>query len=177
MPEMRDIWQRLGRANDALGYDLIGEEHLLLALLGDECPGAAPAVLASAGVRAAAVRADIIGRHGAPGAAEGASLHPACGYVLQRAHLKAIELRDERVSSEHALLALLEVPDSPVRALLSAAGIQPRSLEDRPPGAEHLLLALMWRWGRAILDEAGNGILTPLEVPAGVSIPPRSHPP
>lgn len=132
-PQMRDIWRLLGRANAELCYDWIGEEHLLLALLDDRCPGMAPAVLGSMGLNAAAVRDEIADRHGEPRTSDGgASLRPTTGYVLQRARLKAVALRDECVSSEHVLLALLEAPpDSPALALLSSTGIDPRSLTER----------------------------------------------
>lgn len=136
-PEMRDIWRLLGQANDELRYDWIGEEHLLLALLDDQCPGVAPAVLESIGLSAAAVRDEIVYRHGEPRTARGgASLRPTTGYVLQRARLKAVGLRDECVSSEHVLLALLEAlleapRDSPALALLSSADIDARSLAER----------------------------------------------
>lgn len=132
-PELRDIWRLLGHTHDDLDYDWIGEEHLLLALLDDHCPGAAPAVLASMGLNAATVRAQIVDRYGdPPGDDNGATLRPSAGYVLQRARLKAVELRDECVSSEHVLLALLEAPpDTPALALLSSADIDPRSLTER----------------------------------------------
>ena len=131
-PEMRDVWRLLGDANAELRYDWIGEEHLLLALLDDQCPGVAAVVLASMGLSHAAVRDDIVDRHGeSPSSSGGASLRPSAGYVLQRARLKAVELRDECVSSEHVLLTLLEAPDSPALALLSSAGIDARSLTER----------------------------------------------
>jgi len=129
---MTAIWRLLFAVNDELLRDRIGDEHLLLALLDPEAPGAARAVLGSFGLTAQVVRDAVIERDGEPSGTRGGSLCPGTGYVLQRAGLKAHELRDERVGSEHVLLALLDAPDdSAAQAVLSGAGITPRALTQR----------------------------------------------
>ncbi len=106
----RAMWRLLGRRSQKLNYGWIGHEHLLVALLAPECPGAARAVLQRAGLSTEVLRAAIIDRLGEPDSHWGGSVRPATQYMLQRALLKAVELRDEQVGSEHVLLALLEAP-------------------------------------------------------------------
>lgn len=122
------ILELAGKLALELDHGWIGDEHLLLALLQPDCPGAAGGTLKSFGLTAQAVRRAIIESVGdwCPNAENGAFLALSTQCVLERANLKAVELRDERVSSEHALLALLEgSADSRALVLLARHGIKP----------------------------------------------------
>ena len=117
-----------------LDHGWIGDEHLLLALADPECPGAARAALESFGLTRETIRSAIVESVGNsfPTAHNGQWLSPSTQAVLDRAELKALELRDELVSGEHALLTLLEAPaDSRAAVLLADAGVDRRALAHR----------------------------------------------
>lgn len=117
-----------------LDHGWIGEEHLLLALLDGDCPGSALAAFESFGLRYEAIRAAIVRSVGDSfsTASNGQCLSHGAQYVLERAGLKAVELRDEQVSGEHALLALLEAPaESRAALLLEGEGVDRRALAQR----------------------------------------------
>ena len=114
-----------------LGHDWIGDEHLLLALLHPDCPGAAREALEAFGLTFEAVRRAVIETVGDPPAEgfNGAFLSRSTQYVLQRSNLKAVELRDEQVSGEHVLLSLLGAPEgSRALGLLADEEIVPAEL-------------------------------------------------
>jgi hypothetical protein len=92
----------------ALHHTWIGEDHLALALLHPDCPGAARAVLESFGVTAALLREAFVASMGDPYEPHRrwVSLSPAQQLVLERANLEAFALADAEVASEHVLLAL-----------------------------------------------------------------------
>lgn len=92
----------------ALHHDWAGQDHLLLALLHPDCPGAAPAVLASFGVRLEPLREAWVASMGDPYDADGRGTRwsPAAQLLLERANLEAMALADGEVASEHVLLAL-----------------------------------------------------------------------
>src|SRR5215211_4625699 len=93
----------------ALNHDWVGPEHLLVALGHPDCPGAAPAVLASFGITSEQLRAAIIATQGDPfePGPGGITPSPAAQSVLERTHLEAVLLADAEVTSEHVLLALV----------------------------------------------------------------------
>ena len=91
----------------ALHHDWVGQDHLLLALLHPDCPGAARAVLESFGVTAAALRAAWVASMGDPYEPHHRGILFAAGQQeLERANLEALALADAEVASEHVLLAL-----------------------------------------------------------------------
>ena len=92
----------------ALHHPWISEDHLVLALLHPDCPGAARAVLASFGVTAAPLREALVASLGDPYEPHhrGVTLSPAIQLRLERANLEALVLADAEVASEHVLLAL-----------------------------------------------------------------------
>jgi Clp amino terminal domain, pathogenicity island component len=107
----RQVWKVVDLAAEearALHHTWISEDHLVLALLHPDCPGAAPAVLASFGVTAAPLRAALVASMGDPYQPHhrGVTLPPATQLVLERANLEALALADAEVASEHVLLAL-----------------------------------------------------------------------
>lgn len=117
-----------------LGHGWIGDEHLLLALLHPDCPGAGRAALESFGLSLEALLPAVVESVGSsfPTGEHGALLSYGTQSVFERANLKAIELRDEQVSGEHMVLALLEAPaESRALVLLAAARVDRAALAER----------------------------------------------
>lgn len=86
------------------------------------------------GLTREAIQSAIVKRVGDsfPTACNGQSLSYSTQYVLERAKLKAVELRDEQVRGEHALLALLDAPaDSRAAALLAEEAVDRQTLRQR----------------------------------------------
>jgi Clp amino terminal domain, pathogenicity island component len=107
----RQVWKVVNLAADearALHHTWIDDDHLVLAMLHPDCPGAAPAVLASFGVTAAPLREAFVASMGDPYEPHhgGITLPPAAQLLLERANLEAYALADAEVNSEHVLLAL-----------------------------------------------------------------------
>jgi len=106
--ETHDILRLARSEAQALNHSWIDSDHLLLALLRPEAPGAARAVLHSLGValgRARRVFAESFGEPFEPHERE-PTTPPATQEALECANVEALDLRDERVSGEHVLLAL-----------------------------------------------------------------------
>lgn len=110
----RSLWQISRLAGDEarqLHHNWVGPDHLLLALLHPECPGTARQVLASFEVSLEQARHSFIESMGDPfeeSSHAWATVPPATQLLLERANLKAVELRDEEVTSQHVLLALID---------------------------------------------------------------------
>jgi predicted DNA-binding transcriptional regulator AlpA len=118
----------------ALHHDWVGQDHLLLALLHPDCPGAARAVLASFGVAAAPLREAFVASMGDPYEPHqrGITLPAGQQLVLERANLEAVVLADAEVASEHVLLALTVRWDRSFAAQwLQRRGIDPAALRRR----------------------------------------------
>jgi len=107
-PQVQQVASLAAAEARALHHNWVGQDHLLLALLHPDCPGAAPAVLASFGITAQPLRDDFIASMGDPFEAgqPGATWSPAAQLLLERASLEAVALADAEVASEHVLLAL-----------------------------------------------------------------------
>jgi ATP-dependent Clp protease ATP-binding subunit ClpB len=118
--------------SDALGrgHQEVDVEHLALALLADE-DGLAPRLLARAGVEPAPIVAELERelarrpRLSGPGVEPGkVFLTPRLARALEAAHAEAKRLKDEYVSVEHLLLAVVdESPAGPAAAALRGAGV------------------------------------------------------
>jgi hypothetical protein len=110
----RRLFQILTLASDEarrLHHSWVGPDHLLLALLHPECPGAAKEILAWFEISLKNTRNALVERMGDPfeESSHGSmTIPPATQLVLERAKLKAFELTDEEVTSQHVLLALTE---------------------------------------------------------------------
>lgn len=97
----------------SLNHHWVGVEHLLLAMTVPECTGLAPSVLASFGIDVPLARLRLVEAFGDPfelkgGCAVPIRESPRLQFVTERASLKAFELQDEVVDSEHVLLALAD---------------------------------------------------------------------
>jgi predicted DNA-binding transcriptional regulator AlpA len=118
----------------ALHHHWVGEEHLWLALLHPDCPGAARAVLESLGVFAAPLREAWVASRGDPYEPHHRGILFSTGpqRVLERANLEALVLADAEVASEHVLLALTGRWDQSFAASwLRRCGIDPVALRRR----------------------------------------------
>ncbi|MDT0301304.1 ATP-dependent chaperone ClpB [Streptomonospora wellingtoniae] len=154
-------------------------EHLLLALL-DQTDGLVPRLLESSGVDVAALRSGVeadlarLPRSTGPGAEPGqVSVTRRLARLLEAAEREAARLKDEYVSVEHLVLALLEEGSS------SPAG---RRLNEHGAGREGFLAALtqvrgsqrvtsatpesayeaLEKYGRDLVEEARGGALDPV---------------
>jgi hypothetical protein len=92
----------------ALHHTWVGQDHLVLALLHPDCPGAARAVLESLGVDAAPLREAWVASMGDPFEPhhQGLTWSPALQLLLERARLEAVMLGVADAASEHVLLAV-----------------------------------------------------------------------
>ncbi|MEW5773499.1 MAG: ATP-dependent chaperone ClpB [Thermodesulfobacteriota bacterium] len=161
------------------GQQAIEPEHLLAALAGQE-GGLVPRLLEKAGADPAAVLREAeaelarLPSVSGPGAAAGQiSLAPRAGQVLAKALAGAQRLKDEYVSVEHLLLALLEEPaatgcgrvarrfgltlDRILAVLTEVRGCQRVTSAD-PEGAYEALK----KYGRDLVEEARGGKLDPV---------------
>jgi ATP-dependent Clp protease ATP-binding subunit ClpC len=119
----------------ALNHDWVGLEHLFIALAHPDCPGAAPAVLASFGITPEQLRAAIMAGQGDPfePGTGWITPSPAAQSVLERANLEAVLLADAEVSSEHVLLALVSfwTHDPGTATVADVGGIDPALVRRR----------------------------------------------
>lgn len=152
--EMRKLFELAFEQAVELNHYALGPSNLVLGMLHPECPGVAREVLESFGLGFDSVReawAEWLGDPYEPHEG-GLVVPPGTVYMLERAKLQALDMRDEYVSSEHLLLDMLERAD---RVLgdreLAAQLVDPIWMQDNllwllllregPPPALRLLLA------------------------------------
>jgi len=111
------------------GNQLIEPEHLLAALVQD-AGGTVVPILQKAGANVNLIKVrvnELLERlpkvSGAGVGNQGIS--QSLGQLLEAAQRKAEELKDEYISTEHLLLALVDVPGSPAGTLLREQGVSP----------------------------------------------------
>jgi ATP-dependent Clp protease ATP-binding subunit ClpB len=161
------------------GHTEVDTLHLLLALL-EQPDGLAPRLLAQADVDTGALRTSAESalerrpRVSGPGAAGGPiGVTRALGQLLDRAEQEAQRLKDEYVSIEHVVLAMLASgPDSDAANLLRQHGAdRDRILEvlTRIRGAQRVTSATpesayeaLEKYGRDLVAEARSGKLDPV---------------
>jgi ATP-dependent Clp protease ATP-binding subunit ClpB len=147
-------------------------EHLLAALV-DQENGVVPAALGKMGASVGAVRADLAKALGSLPHTQGAATHlsPKLDAVLKAALREAEALKDQYVSTEHLLLALIEAK-TPAAEVLKRSGVTRdallkvlreirgnQSVDD--PNAEDRYQALE-RYGRDLTALARKGKLDPV---------------
>lgn len=128
------ILQLAGAQARDLNHHWIGDDHLLLALLHPDCPGAARRVLTSLGVSLAEVRRAYVESMGDP--YEPSSCSPGTTIrfhvLLERAILEAVQLRDEEITSQHVLLAMADNwGRGHSTAYLAGRGVDARAVRER----------------------------------------------
>ena len=156
-------------------HQTVGSKHLLAALL-DQEEGIALRFLQQAGVDPAALRRDLerlidrIPR--VTGYKSTLQIDAALARVLTRAEREAEQFKDDYISAEHLLLALLEEGEAELKDILRRAGLSRESLlqsfrqvrgsqritSDNPEGTYEALL----RYGRDLTALAGEGKLDPV---------------
>ena len=134
-PQVHQVASLAAQEARALHHGWVGPDHLVLALLHPDCPGAAPAVLASFGVTAEPLRAAFVaglGESYGPKNGQGTIWSPTAQLLLERASLEAVLLADAAVTSEHVLLALTSQWNrSFATRWLARAGIDPQAVRQR----------------------------------------------
>ncbi|MFZ0001779.1 MAG: Clp protease N-terminal domain-containing protein, partial [Trebonia sp.] len=161
------------------GHTEVDGEHLLLALL-DQAEGIAPRLLSQAGADPDRLRTALEAELARRPKVSGPGVSPGQVRVTQRlsrlldaAQQEANRLKDEYVSVEHLLLALLaEGPTTPAGRLLQADGLtrdgflealtkirgNQRVTSATPEGAYEALA----KYGRDLVDDAASGRLDPV---------------
>ncbi|MFI5395069.1 MAG: ATP-dependent chaperone ClpB [Candidatus Binatia bacterium] len=166
--------QSIARRRSHQGVDV---EHLLLAML-EQADGLAPAILEAAGANVAALKQRISQEldrlpqvSGPGGAPEQIYVTPQLNRTLTRAEAEAATLKDEYVSLEHLLLAIIEERGRTAK-LLSDQGVSRESLmaalqkirggqRVTSPSPEATYQALE-RYGRDLTQLAAQGKLDPV---------------
>jgi len=122
----QEALQEAQKLAQAQNHQQIEVEHLLKVLLAQE-DGIVPAVLKKMGVPVKAIEAEmdeaIKGFPKVTGAGGQIYLSPALNEVLQKAFSVASEMKDEYVSQEHLVLAMIEVGGSKAAQSLVAHGV------------------------------------------------------
>jgi ATP-dependent Clp protease ATP-binding subunit ClpB len=158
------------------GNQIIEPEHLLAALVQDS-EGTVVPILQKIGVNVNYVKIkvnDLLGRlPKVSGAAAGnQGLSQVLGRVLDNALKKAQDLKDEYVSTEHLLLALVDAPDVPAGRLLQDQGVTTdgvykvlkevrgtQRVTDQTPEEKYQALQ---RYGRDLNELARKGKMDPV---------------
>jgi ATP-dependent Clp protease ATP-binding subunit ClpB len=107
-------------------HSSLDADHLLLALM-EQTDGVIPPLFTALGVQTTALRSDLEKQLAAKPKVYGDSsqvqLSPQANKVLHNAEMEASNLKDEYISTEHLLLALLDI-QSDTRSLLNSRGVQ-----------------------------------------------------
>src|SRR3954447_10274052 len=155
------------------GHTEVDVEHLLLALL-DQRDGLVPRLLARAAAHVDALRAEVgralesRPRVGGPGASSDVRVSRALAQVLDRAEQEAERLKDDYVSVEHLLLAMLETRgdllgrhgvtrDGVLQILAEVRGAQ--RVTSATPESSYEALE---KYGRDLVEEARAGKMDPV---------------
>ena len=157
------------------GHPQLEVAHLALVLV-DQPDGVVPAVLERMGIGPASVaealRAELAKLPKVEGASAQLSLSNEARRVLSDAHPIAERMHDDYVSTEHLLLAMLEVGDSAAAKALATAGLTPDSVlaaltqirgsqrvTSENPEATYEALD---KYGRDLTELATRGVLDPV---------------
>jgi hypothetical protein len=115
-----------------LGHGHVGLDHLILAMTRPECPGAALRILRSLGFTYGELGAVLHREADSTNARGGQHVTTASLLVIERAKLWAAMVEDDRVSSEHVLLALTDRwGQSPVMEYLVRRGLDSEMIRER----------------------------------------------
>lgn len=130
-PDLAEVFDLACEEARSLNHDGVTCDHLVLAFLRPNCPGAAGATLGSFGLTHGDARTawtESMGDRFEPHDGD-VAVAPATRFPFERAKLEALDLRDEHVSSEHLLLDLID--ESPKRIVdrdLAECVLTPRVL-------------------------------------------------
>lgn len=184
-PQVDAVLRLAAREAAGRNHHWVGIDHLELALVHSECPGAAPRILAFYNVPMAEAQEQYWAALGDPfePTRAGQTIPPRTQLILERATLEAVQLQDEEVGSEHVLLAILASGSwgaGPISNYLVARGVDAEVLrarilevtedqgEDRPDPLAHLELApspaghdprRRQPWGSCLFLDANGGAI------------------
>ena len=133
-PAVRTVADLAARLAGELNHHWVGTDHVFLALLHPDCPGLARAVLESFGLSLDDARTALVASMVDPFEPHtgGRTVPPGTQLLLEAAKLKAVELHDEEVTSEHVLLALTEKWDRcPLTAMVARRGVDAVEVRQR----------------------------------------------
>jgi len=153
-------------------------EHLFLALLQQE-NGMAPRILSRAGADSTAIRNELEGYlsrqpkvYAGEGTSEQIYLSPRLARVLEQAKKEAASFKDEYISVEHLLLALLEADKGEAARILQRAGLNRSKLLQALQGIRgnqritsedpEATFEALTKYGRDLTEMAANGKLDPV---------------
>ncbi len=171
----QEALQEAQRLAQAQNHQQIEVEHLLKVLLSQE-DGIVPAVLKKMGVSVKAIEAEmdeaIRGFPQVTGAGGQIYLSPALNEVLQKAFSIASDMKDEYVSQEHLVLAMIEAGGSKAAQSLIAHGVNKEAfmkalvtirgterITDQNPEEKYQALE---KYARDLTDLARSGKLDPV---------------
>ncbi len=167
--------QEAQREAQSKGHQQIQIEHLLKAMLGQP-EGIVPSVFQKMGVDTASISSqleqEISKFPQVSGAGAQIYISPELNQVLEKAFTIAADMKDEYVSLEHLLLAILEIGGSRAAQILAAAGVTKDSFLQAltsvrghqritDPNPEDKFQALE-KYGRDLTDLARRGKLDPI---------------
>ncbi len=122
----QEALQEAQKLAQSMNHQQIEPEHLLKVLLSDET-GIVPAVLKKMGVSVQAIAAEMDQSleklPKVTGAGAQIYLSPTLNQILQKAFSVASDMKDEYVSQEHLLLAMIETSGTTVYQVLTAHGV------------------------------------------------------
>jgi len=120
----QEAFQEAQRRADALGHQELRPEHLLAAFLGQE-ENVVRAVLAKVGASLRRLEAEVGQALGRLPQVQGGEVYlgQAVRGVLDQAEKEAASLKDEYISTEHILLAILRDRDSEAGRILASNGV------------------------------------------------------
>ncbi len=122
----QEALQEAQKLAQSMNHQQIEPEHLLKVLLSDET-GIVPAVLKKMGVSVQAIAAEMDQAleklPKVTGAGAQIYLSPTLNQILQKAFSVASDMKDEYVSQEHLLLAMIETSGTTVYQVLTAHGV------------------------------------------------------
>ncbi|NPA93933.1 MAG: ATP-dependent chaperone ClpB [Thermodesulfobacteria bacterium] len=121
----QEALQEAQKLAQSKNHQQIEPEHLLKALLSDDT-AIVPAILKKMGVSISAIEAELDQALEKLPQVTGATqiyLSPTLNQVLQKAFSVASDMKDEYVSQEHLVLAMIETPGTNVYQILSAHGV------------------------------------------------------
>jgi ATP-dependent Clp protease ATP-binding subunit ClpB len=160
---------------ERMNHQNIDAEHLLLALI-DQSESIVPTVLQKLGVQLPMLRryaeAELQKLPQVHGASVASYITPRFKQVMDKAFEEAARLKDEYVSTEHLLMALVQDTQGPAGRLLKQMGVTPDNLyhalmeirgghrvTDQNPEEKYQALE---RYGRDLTDLARKGKLDPV---------------
>lgn len=132
-PALQVLLELASEEAEGFNHAWIGVEHLLLALLRPECPGASQPLLELLGFSLDHSRSELAALSPPEVRSDrGQVVTPAAQLALERAKLEALNLRDAEALADHLLLALLAMwPTAPQLRRMAPKDIDPEFVREK----------------------------------------------